>query len=90
MDINRSLADIKNHINKQKQVVIDKLKTIETQLDSKISLFSEETETSVNQKLKDLRKEMSDRVNNVTKQFEKHINKRFGTLQMDNLGKVNL
>ena len=63
MNLNKSLADIKNHMNKQEQMVIDKLKIIETQLDSKMSLFSEEIEKSVNQMLKNLRKEVSDNVN---------------------------
>ena len=63
MNLNKSLADIKNHTNKQEQMVIDKLNIIETQLDSKISLFSEKIEKSVNQMLKNLRKEVSDKVN---------------------------
>ena len=69
VNVNKSLAGIKSHTSKQEQMVINKLKTIETQLDSKISLFSEKIEKSVNQKLKNLRKEMSDKVTNVTQQF---------------------
>ena len=84
VNVNKSLADIKSHISKQEQMVIDKLKTIETQLDSKISLFSEEIEKSVNQKLKNLRKEMSDKVNNVNQQFQKHLDERFEILPVDN------
>ena len=68
-------------------MVIDNLKTIGTQLDSKISLFSKEIEKSVNQKLKHLGKEMSDKVNNVTQQFLKHTDERFETLLADNLAK---
>ena len=79
MNVNKSLADIKYHINKQDQMVIDKLETIETQLDSKISSFLEQTEKSVNQKLKNLKKGISDKVNNVTQQFQKHIAERFET-----------
>ena len=87
VNVNKFLADIKNYINKQEQTVIDKLKTIETQLDSKTSLFLEEIDKSVNQKLRNIRKEMADKVNKVTKQLQKHIDERLETLPVDNLAK---
>ena len=81
--ITQTLSDIRSQIDKQDEMITQKLNKIEIRLDSKISLFSEEIHKSINQKFKDVRKEMNEKLSKITSQYQSHVDEKLKSFSLN-------